>query len=205
MNTSNMLIQFVLLRTTVVRSFTFEWLRLSSFRICVCFHKFHIWMAYCLHELMQHNFSSYLFEKIYGNPDLLVTNFKFERLLSIMNCFNMLFHFEINYSHKLQIWMAYFLHELMQHPFENKFHIWIFTYFHNNKKFGSGRKIWEIWYRDESLRCVCALRIVAIIHGIFCQDWPWRQEMQLTSVASINSKRQHLKSCHSIYIRTVSS
>ena len=144
------------------------------------------------------------FFKLPFRDNLLVSNFQFEQILSIMNCFNMLFHFEINYSHKLKIGIAYFLHELMQHPFENNY-MYKFNVFSKQQRIGSGRKIWEIWYRDESLRCVCALRIVAIIHGIFCQDWPWRQEMQLTSVASINSKRQHLKSCHSMYIRTVSS
>ena len=143
----------------------------------------------------------------------IVTNFKFEWLVSIMNSFNMLFHGTLlrsiivtNLTFERLISFMNWCNTLLRTTIcMYKFHILIFTYFHNNKKFGSGRKIWAIWYRDESLRCVCALRIVAIIHGIFCQDWPWRQEMQLTSVASINSKRQHLKSCHSIYIRTVSS
>ena len=161
-----------------------------------------------------------------------VTNFKFELLVSIINCFSMLFHGTLFEKVYTKPWMACFHHEIFQHvvswdSFE--INIWMLISFMNwcntllrttvctnftfessrifkiTKKFGSGRKNWEIWCRDESLRCVCALRIVAIIHGIFCQDWPWRQEMQLTSVASINSKRQHLKSCHSIFIRTVST
>ena len=48
------------------------------------------------------------FFKLPFRDNLLVSNFQFEQILSIMNCFNVFFHFETNYSHKLKIWMAPF-------------------------------------------------------------------------------------------------
>ena len=128
-----------------------------------------------------------------------VTNFKFELLVSIINCFSMLFHgtlFEKVYtkpwmacfhhelfqhvvswdSFEINIWIAYFFHKLMQHPFENncmyKFHIWIFTYFQNNKK---------VWKQKDKLRNLMSWRILEMCLCIKdCGNYSWDFLSRLT-------------------------
>ena len=99
-----------------------------------------IWMAFCIHELMQHASSSYSFEKICSHKLHICIDSCLHELLQHVLSYD---SFEKIYSHKLHIQMAYFHHELLQHvdsrsPFENscshRWHIWMAFFLHEQRQ-----------------------------------------------------------------------
>ena len=72
-----------------------------------------LWIAYFLHELMQHVYSSPSFEKTVCShrPQIWIAYFLLEQMQHVFSSHSI----EKIYVHKLHIWMAYFHHELMKH------------------------------------------------------------------------------------------